>query len=208
MQPRSTDAIAASIIRNLEARTGLGLDEWIEMVAAECESLNGSVEGFGPENATPRAVRKWITDRYQVGRKTAWVIAAVTLRHLGCIDPSQDELVDEQYADRYAPLRPVYDAILFAARQLGDDLDIRPCLTHVTLARGRTFAIVKPRLRSVRLGLRLPGGPAEPPSERLTPKPWMKGRATHFVDLASIGEVDGEVQGWLRQAYQARGGNT
>jgi hypothetical protein len=123
------------------------------------------------------------------------------------VDPSQDEMVDEQYLGRYAPLRPVYDAIAFAARQLGDDVEIRPTLGHVTLARGRTFAIVKPRLHAVRLGLRLPAGPTEPPSVRLIAHPWMKGRATHFVDLGSIGEVDAEVQGWLRQAYQGRGEN-
>lgn len=204
MQPRSTDAIAASVIRHLDSRTGLCLDEWIEMVAAECELLNGTEEGSTPNTATHREVRRWITDRYRVGPKAAWVIAAVTLRHLGRVDPSQDEMVDEQYLGRYAPLRPVYDAIAFAARQLGDDVEIRPALTHVTLARGNTFAIVKPRLRAVRLGLRLPDGSAEP-SERLIARPWMKKRATHFVDLLTINEVDGVVQGWMRQAYQLRG---
>ena len=204
MQPRSTDAIAASMIRNLESRTGLCLDEWIEIVAAECPALNGSLPGASPENAKHRDVRRWILDHYRVGPKTAWLIAAVTLRHLGRVDPSQDELVDAQYEGRYAPLRPVYDAIAFAARQLGDDVEIRPAIEHVTLARTNTFAIVKPRLRAVRLGLRLPGGP-EHPSERLTAGPWMKNRATHTVDLTALGEVDAEVQGWLKLAYQARG---
>jgi hypothetical protein len=207
MQPRSTDAIAASMIRNLEARTGLCLDEWIEITAAECPALSGTGEDApDPASASHREVRRWLTSRYRLGPKTAWLIAAVALRHLGGVDPSQDEMVDEQYLGRYAPLRPVYDAIAFAARQLGDDVEIRPALTHVTLARGNTFAIVKPRLRSVRLGLRLPDGPAEP-SERLIARPWMKGRVTHTVDLASIAEVDGEVQAWMRQAYQARGEN-
>jgi len=206
MQPRSTDAIAASVIRHLESRTGLCLDEWIEMVAAECELLNGSDEHSTPETVTHREVRRWITDHYRVGPKAAWVIAAVALRHLGRVDPSQDELVDEQYLGRYAPLRPVYDAIVFAARQLGDDVEIRPALEHVTLARGSTFAIVRPRLRAVRLGLRLPNGPAEQ-TERLVSRPWMKKRATHFVDLATIEEVDSAVQGWMRQAYLARGKN-
>lgn len=201
MQPRSTDAIAASVIRHLESRTGLCLDEWIETVASECEAINGSIEGSDPQTVTHREVRRWITDHYRVGAKSAWVIAAVTLRHLGRVDPSQDEMVDEQYLGRYAPLRPVYDAIAFAARQLGDDVEIRPALGHVTLARGRGFGIVKPRLRAVRLGLRLPNGPAEP-SERLMAKAWMK-RATHFVDLATIEHVDSAVQGWMRQAYQS-----
>ncbi|XOV77122.1 MAG: DUF5655 domain-containing protein [Phycisphaerales bacterium] len=93
--------------------------------------------------------------------------------------------------------------MVFAARQLGDRVEIRPAIGHVTLARGRTFAVVKPRLRAVRLGLRLPGGP-EAPTDRLIAKPWMKKRATHFIDLASLDEVDGELQGWMRQAYQAR----
>ncbi len=201
MQPRSTDAIAASVIRHLESRTGLCLDEWIETVASECEVINGSIEGSDPQTVSHREVRRWITDHYRVGAKSAWVIAAVTLRHLGRVDPSQDEMVDEQYLGRYAPLRPVYDAIVFAARQLGDDVEIRPALGHVTLARGRGFGLVKPRLRAVRLGLRLPNGLAEP-SERLMANAWMK-RATHFVDLATIEDVDSAVQGWMRQAYQS-----
>jgi hypothetical protein len=69
----------------------------------------------------------------------------------------KSDLIDAQYADR-PELRPIYDAILDAAKQLGDVV-VQARKTCVSLVSPRrTFARVQPTTRQrVDLGLRTDG---------------------------------------------------
>ncbi len=102
MQPRSTDAIAASMIRNLESRTGLCLDEWIEIVAAECPAVNGSMDGVDPAKpniATCAAGSSTTTRSAQRPRGSSPPSpCATSARWI----PARTSSVDEQYSGRYA----------------------------------------------------------------------------------------------------------
>jgi hypothetical protein len=71
--------------------------------------------------------------------------------------------------------------------------------TYVPFVRGRQFAAVQAATATrVDLGLRLP---TPPDSERLQPAK-APGQATHKVTLAAVSEVDAEVHGLLRAAYE------
>ena len=74
----------------------------------------------------------------------------------------------------------------------------------MSFARPKQFAIAQPSTRTrVDVGLRLPGGA---PSERLLEAgSFGSGSITHGVALAAPGDVDGELEGWLCAAYDARG---
>jgi hypothetical protein len=65
------------------------------------------------------------------------------------------------------------------------------------------FALVRPSTKTrVDVGLRLPGVAA---TERLRDAgSFGSGNITHRVALASPDEVDAELEGWLRDAYDAR----
>jgi len=112
---------------------------------------------------------------------------------------SADELVEGQYADRPA-LRPILDAVLARAGQVGD-VTVQTRKTYVSLLTPRrTFAAVRATTRRrVDLGLRL----ADPPlGGRLeAPRSMGSGAATARIGLASVEEVDAEVERWLRRAY-------
>lgn len=119
---------------------------------------------------------------------------------------TQDErlLVDEQYAGRKAPLRPILDRLTEAALVLGDDVTAEVESTYVAFARKRRFAVVRPSSATrVDLGLVLRDPPA---SDRLLAAESVGGvRVDVRVPLEELDDVDGEVLGWLALAYRQDG---
>ncbi len=113
-------------------------------------------------------------------------------------------LVDGQYAGR-AHLRPVLDAVLAAVPALGQ-VTLQARKTCVSLVSpGRTFAVVQPATRNrVDLGLRLDdaGLTEVGTASRLQPARNVgSGSINVRVALTGPGDVDEEVLGWLRRAY-------
>jgi predicted transport protein len=109
------------------------------------------------------------------------------------------DLVAAQFAGNKAGMRPVYEAVLAAVRPFGSDVEIAPKKSYVSLRRSKQFAIVKASTSSrVDLGLNLKG---VEPTERLEGGNVFSGMCSHLVRLANPSEVDDQVVGWLRQAY-------
>jgi len=114
------------------------------------------------------------------------------------ITASADTLVEAQYADRSA-LRPIYDAVIQAALELGE-ITIQTRKTYVSLVTPRrTFARVQPATRSrLDVGLRLEG---VAPAGRLKPCRVHDSMPVQ-VGLTSADELDDEARAWLRAAYE------
>lgn len=76
------------------------------------------------------------------------------------------------------------------------------CKTYVSIMRKRQFAVIQPTTKSrVDLGLVLPD---VKPSGRLQRATSVGGgRVTHRVELLSPEQIDDEVIGWLKLAYEA-----
>jgi predicted transport protein len=112
-------------------------------------------------------------------------------------------LVERQYAGKEA-LLPIYERLSATITALGDDVEPGPRGTYVSFGRPKQFALVKPSTKTrVDLGLRLPDAAA---TDRLVEAgSFGSGNITHRVALSSPEEVDAEVEGWLREAYGARG---
>ena len=83
----------------------------------------------------------------------------------------------------------------------GGDVRIEPRQTYVAFARAKQFALVQPSTKTrVDLGLVLPG---VAPSERLAASTnFGSGSINRRVALAAPADIDDEVEGWLRQAYE------
>ena len=113
------------------------------------------------------------------------------------LTPGADELIAGQYADR-PHLRPILDAVLAAVPTLGP-VTVQARTTIVSLVTPhRTFAVVQARTKSrVDLGLRLDD---QQPGGRLLAARDL-GAATVRIPLTWPGDVDEEVLGWLRRAY-------
>ena len=111
---------------------------------------------------------------------------------------SADELIVGQYADR-PQLRPVLDAVLATLSALGPvTVEARKTLVSLVTPR-RTFAVIQATTRNrVDLGLRLDH---ERPGGRLLAARDL-GAATVRIALTRREDVDADVLGWLRRAYQ------
>jgi Domain of unknown function (DUF5655) len=178
---RDPEAMIASRARRLRETTGRSLEEWTALLPdgsfSERQRFLVERHGFAPREA-----------------KELVHIADYRSR------PPDDEMVEAQYGGAKAALRPVYDAIVEAVRGFGDDVSVAPRRTYVTLARGRQFAVVQASTRTrVDLGLRLDDPPS---SGRLVPAgSFGSGGISHRVALTAAADVDDELRGWLRAAY-------
>lgn len=117
---------------------------------------------------------------------------------------SEQEMVEAQYASKKAALRPIYERLIAEAQALGPDVKLAPRKSYVGLMRKKIFGLIAASTNTrVDLGLKLPGKEG---GARLAEAPGFgSGSITHKVALTSLDEVDGEVVGWLREAYDSVG---
>ncbi len=136
---------------------------------------------------------------------TCYAQSLVVMERFGYPDfltASAGQLIDHQYADRPA-LRPIFDAIVEATVGFGEVV-VQARKTYVSLVTRRmTFARVQPTTKTrVDLGLRLEG---REPGGRLHPSRIHETTKLQ-ISLASADQVDTEVLGWLRRAYDENAG--
>jgi hypothetical protein len=115
-------------------------------------------------------------------------------------DGDPDDLVDGQYADR-PRLRAVLDAVLAAAPTLGP-VTVQARRTCVSLVSPRrTFAVVQATTKTrVDLGFRLDG--TDPGGRLQVARNIGSGTINLRIALTGPGDVDEEVIGWMRRAYE------
>jgi hypothetical protein len=190
--PMSPQQMMDAIQRNLPERTGRTLDEWVSLL-----------EKDGPEGRKER--QAWLRSRHRLGGATAMVIAhAAEGRSLLDDYADAEALVDALFSGRKAALRPVYEKVLKAARNLGKDVTPGARKTYVSLFRVRQFAVVQPTAADrIDLGLVLPGVTAKGRLEEA--RGVGSGRVTHRIALRTPADVNAFVLRWLREAYEANG---
>jgi hypothetical protein len=184
-------------IAELLPKTGCSLEQWIR-----------HIQVVGPKDL--KECRQWLMEKHKLGTNSAWWLAEKALGNpLGLADDDPESYlaacpvyVDNMYAGARAHLRPIHDALVALARQLGDDVRICPCQTIVPLYRRHVFAEIKPATnKRIDLGFALED---EPFTARLldTGGRLKKNRITHRVAITSLADIDLQVKRWLKQAYE------
>lgn len=182
--PQEMDAATTTMIRNLEEKTGKSLDQWL---AVACSS---GIEKHG-ELVKHLKADHGLTHGYA---------NLVALYSRGYGEDSGEDLVAAQYAGDKSGLRPIYEAVVAAVRSFGD-VEIAPKKTSVSLRRSKQFALVQPSTRTrVDLGIQLKG---VEPQGKLEASGSFSSMVSHRIRLESAADVDDEVVGWLRRAYEA-----
>jgi Domain of unknown function (DUF5655)/Domain of unknown function (DUF4287) len=106
-------------------------------------------------------------------------------------------------ADRLSPtLKGVQTRLLETVRSLGDDVEEAPKTAYVSLRRRKQFAMLQPGAKWINVGLVLKLRPAR---GRLEPAAQWNALFTHRVRVATLAEIDAELESWLRAAYLAAG---
>jgi hypothetical protein len=177
------DAATQTMLDNVPARTGRSLEEWFAELDASGLAKHGQLMSH-------------LKSQHAMTHGFANLIAARYLSR-GAAEASGDDLVDAQYAGRKAPLRPLYDRLVTEISAFGDDVQVAPKKTGVSLRRSKQFALVEaPSATRLQLGLNMADAA---PTERLR---IAGGMCTHRVDVASAADIDDELIGWLRAAYE------
>lgn len=158
------------------------MPEWIDVVAASGLTKHTDIVN-------------WLKAEHGLTHGFANGIA-LTFRDGGEVS-APDDLVSQQYAGPKAVLRPVFDLLLAAAIDLGEDVEVAPKKASVSLRRGKQFALIEaPSAKRIQLGIQLKG---EPTTDRLVAGNAM---CSHKVFVTSIDDIDAELLGWLREAYE------
>lgn len=184
---RTWQAMRLEMSATLERRTGERLETW-----------NARIAQRAPADETE--LRRWLHDQGVTGYSQALLVFE-TFGYPDFFLAGADELIGRRYADRQQ-LRPILDAILSIAPSLGE-VTIQARKGYVTLVGPRrTFASIEPTTKTrVDLGLRLPD---PKPEGRLVPSMALGQSAmTARISLASADDVDDEVVGWLKAAFDA-----
>ena len=114
---------------------------------------------------------------------------------------SDSEVLDALYTGAKASLRPLHNALLAELIKLGA-FEAAPKKTYVSYRRKKQFAMIGPATNTqLEVGLNIKELPAH---DRL--KSLSAGQMCNFkVRLSSLAEVDEELLGWIKAAYQAAG---
>ena len=117
---------------------------------------------------------------------------------------SSQATVEAQYSGAKADLRPIYDRLVEVAQAFGSDVELAPRKSYVGLVRKKIFGVVKASTRTrVDLGLKLKEAVG---SKRLVDAPGFgSGSISHKIALTSLADVDEELIGWMREAYDSVG---
>jgi hypothetical protein len=169
----------------LLSRTGADVATWNQRVAEA-----GATD--------ERALREWLAGQGVTGYAQALVVWE-RFGYPEFLNADAEELVAGQYADR-PRLRRILDAVLAILPELGT-VTVQARKTYISLVGPRrTFAVVQATTKNrVDLGLRLDG--AEPGGRLEAAKNVGNGVFTVRVALTEPGDVDKQVRGWLRLAY-------
>jgi hypothetical protein len=184
----SPEEMTAAMVRNMQEKTGKSLPAWLQIArkaVAQGHVKHGQlVKHLKGEHGMPHGF--------------ANLVASETLKPAAGA-PAGDDLVAAQYAGPKAGLVPIYDALVKAVRTFGKDVELAPKKANVSLRRSKQFALIQPSTRTrVDVGLELPG---RPPKGRLEASGSFSEMVTHRVRVADVSEVDAELVGWLRAAY-------
>ena len=168
----------------LERQTGRDVAAW-----------NARIAAAGLADAD--ALRAWLRAEGVTGY-SAQLLRWETFGYPAFITATAEALIEAQYADRPA-LKPVYDAVVAAALDLGE-VEVQARKTYVSLvAPRRTFARIQPTTRTrIDLGLRLAG---QAPLGRLGPGRIHESMPVQLA-LERPEDLDAEALGWLVRAYE------
>jgi hypothetical protein len=179
--------MAATMIANMKTRTGKTLEQWLAIASKTGAEKHGQIV-------------KALKSDHGLTHGYANLVAHKLLKSdAGSKAAGGTDLVAAQYAGPKADLKPIYDAVIKAARSIGKDVEIAPKKTYVSLRRNKQFAIVQPTTRTrVDLGINLKG---EPAAGRLEASGSFNAMVSHRVRLEKPADVDKDVKAWLKNAW-------
>ena len=185
---KSPEEQAAAMIANLPEKTGKSMDQWSTLVNKSGAVKHGEIV-------------KWLKGEHGVTHGYANLIAHQVLNAAtveGGGTGSGDALIDAQYAGKES-LRPIYDDLCKKLAAFGDDVEFAPKKAYVSVRRSKQFALIQPSTKTrIDVGIQ---DKERTPKGRLEESGKWNAMVSHRVRLEKLSDVDDELLGWLRDAY-------
>lgn len=199
--PAMSDLNAAVLtqLRNIQAKSGKTLKQLADALASSGLAKHGEK-------------RQWLMDQFQLGYGDANTAVTVIGKGVTTIEGNAPVLVkqaasvasdelDAIYAGPKAELRALHEHILKSMAALGA-FEQAPKKSYVSLRRKKQFAMVGPATKTaIEIGLNHKG---LPPHARLKVMP-PGGMCQYTTRVSSVAQLDADVLGWVRAAYDAAG---
>jgi hypothetical protein len=185
---KSPEEIEAAMIAGLKEKTGKTIDQWVAIVKKSKLEKHGEIVSM-------------LKSEHELGHGYANLITHYARGGVPAAGAGTEDLLGAQYAGAKAGLRPIYDALIAAITKFGGDVEVSPKKTYVSLRRSKQFALIQPSTATrVDVGINLKGTPA---AGRLEASGSFNAMVSHRVRVESKGEVNAELIGWLKKAYEA-----
>ena len=172
--------------KGLKEKTGKDLDYWVKVVAKS---------GLGKH----REIINFLKSNHEFTHGYANFVALKSKKS-DAASQDPDTLLTNQYKGKET-LYPIYEKLLKVINKMGNDITRTPKKAAVSMIRKKQFALIKPATKSrIDLGLKLKG---KQNTDRLGPSGPFGSMCTHRVQLTEVKQVDKELIGWLKEAYDA-----
>lgn len=175
--------------KGLLEKTGKSLAEWKKIVKASSLQKHGEILKFlKSEHGLTHGFANFVSLKY---------------READAGSHNPEDLINAQYAKGKEALFPIYEKLKATISTFGDDIEFVPKKANVSVRRKKQFALIQPSTKTrIDLGLKIKG---KTPDGRLENSGPFGSMCTHRVRLSEVGEVDGEVISWLKDAYEGAG---
>ena len=183
MSGRDIASELANMAANLEQKTGRSMSAWIEVVLASGKVKHGEMISY-------------LKEQHGLTHGYANLVAHAAREQATGGPVAEDDLISAQYAGK-ENLRPIYESLIKVVSKFGKDVELAPKKAGVSLRRSKQFALIEPTTKTrIDIGINVKG---MAPTDRLKE---VGGMCTHKVGVTDLEQVDDELIGWLRSAYE------
>tara|TARA_R110002049_G_scaffold150421_3_gene313550 strand:+ start:593 stop:1264 length:672 start_codon:yes stop_codon:yes gene_type:complete len=183
------DQAAQTMIDNLHKNTGKSLKEWIEIVKKENFVKHGEII-------------KFLKEQHSFTHGFANLVAHKAKETDAGSAENPNDLIEKQYKGK-EQLKPIYDQLIKEISAFGKDVELAPKNAYVSVRRKKQFAMLSPATKSrFEIGLNLKGKEA---GGILVAINSANAMCSHKINLSDVDEINKEVIGWLREAYEGAG---
>lgn len=180
-------------LKNIQAKTAKTLDQLGNILRASGLAKHGELRDF--------AKREFGLGHGDANTLVHTVLKSEATSAAASSPASADDVLAEIYGGPKAALRPIHDAFMAGIAKFGE-FEIAPKKGYVSLRRKKQFAMIGPGAKTrVDVGINMKGVKGTGRLVELPPG----GMCQYKVAVTDAKEIDKELLGWVRQAFDAAG---
>jgi predicted transport protein len=183
MTMSTVDDATAKMKQNLQDKTGKSFAAWINIARSLGTTKHSDIVAY-------------LKDAGPMGHGYANMIALESRKSEVV---AEEDPIDALFAGGKVALRPIYEAISKTISTFGHDIEFAPKKAYTSVRRAKQFALLQPTTADrLDVGINLKG---VAPAGKLEASGTWNGMVSHRVRIQSLADIDIQVKGWLKQAY-------